>query len=60
LDKSRAQEKVFSGITANGQLGREQQSGAVCIGLARSVDDLAGIARHVTHTVVELGNADFQ
>ena len=60
IDEGRAQEQVFGGVTANRQLGREHEPNPAGMRLAGTVDDFAGIARHVAHHKIELGNANLE
>jgi hypothetical protein len=60
LDERGAQKQVFGRVAANRQLGRQHQPHAVLVGRAGRLDDLLRIARHVSHAIVQLGNADFE
>jgi hypothetical protein len=58
LDERGAQKQVFGRIATNRQFGGEQQTHTPLVGAAGRVNDFLGIARHVTHHKIELGNAD--
>lgn len=58
IDEGRAQEQVFGGVAAQGQLGREQQGHTGPVRITGSLDNAAGIALQVTHDEIELGGAD--
>ncbi len=52
--ESRAHQQVLRRVTAQSQLGRDDQAGPLGVGLLAAFDDLAGIAGQVTHRGVEL------
>jgi predicted N-acyltransferase len=59
-NKGWPEKEVFSGITADRQLGGEQQAGTGRMGTAGSGDDFLCIARQVADDKVELGNTGTQ
>ena len=54
------QEQIFSSVAADGQFGGKHQTAARLISLTGGGNDLASIARHVTDTVVQLGDANLE
>lgn len=60
VDEGRPQEQVLGRIAADRQLWRQQQACPLGMGFMGGVDDLAGIARHVAHHEVELGNTNVE
>ena len=59
IDERGSQQQIFCRIAAQSELGRDQQTGAAAMGLLRRVDDSSGIARHVAHHKIELGDANW-
>ena len=56
--EGRAQVQIFGRVAAQRQLGRQQQLGAIGIGLGGGVDDLLGIAGQIAHDKIQLGDAN--
>ncbi len=56
VDERGPQVQVFGGVAADGEFGREQQPHPTRVRGRGGLDDAAGIACHVAHHEVELGN----
>ena len=60
VEKRRAEKQVFCGITAKGQFGCHHHLSPLCVGLVGGLDDPAGIALHISHHKIQLGQTDFE
>jgi hypothetical protein len=58
VDEGGSQQQVFGRITAQREFGCQQQSRAASVSIMSRIDYFSGIARHIAHYKIELGNAD--
>ena len=58
LLKSGTQQQVFSSVATQGQLGRYQQRGSLCMCLLRGFDNFLCVTAQVSRHKIELSDAD--
>ncbi len=58
--KGRTQKQVFGGVTANGELWREQQTRSLRIGGTGRINNFLSVAGQIADDKIELSNANFE